>query len=187
MIEQYVPASSLSCLLNQDISVEKLPEPFRMQGSISFRVTYSEYSEYVLSLPLDTQVILMLDCQNLRNLAANGNPVLYSWFLKDMAFAICKEIWYSEAYQKDASIILPASFNGNNIKVSDCLSYYSVSRGVESLLVHRVLSAGFESRKIQRFQNQYLFQLAVTLYYLSTIPSGMEEVNLVYDLQNFEN
>ena len=184
MIEQYVQANSLSCLLNEDCSAELIPEPFRCQGSISFRVTYSEYSNYILSLPSDSGIILMSDFSLLRNLASTGNPKLYACFLKDLAFAICKEIWFAEAYSKDASIILPASFNGNNVALSVYLKSYEACKAVEMELVDKVQSAGFRSLKTKRRQNKSLYQLAVILYYLSKITPGMKEVNLVYDLAN---
>lgn len=182
MIEQYVQANSLSCLLNQDKSVEIIPEPFRMQGSVSFRVTYSEYSNYILSLPKDNCIVLMSSFNNLRNLAATGNPKLYTYFLKDLAFAICKEVWFAECYQRDASVILPASFEGQSILVSDCLKSYQYCQEVEWELMNVLQTAGFELSKVKREQNVFLKQLAVILYSMSKVPKVLEEVNLVYDL-----
>jgi hypothetical protein len=182
MIEQYVQANSLSCLMNEDRTIEIIPEPFRMQGSVSFRVTYSEYSNYILSLPKDTGVILMSELSYLRNLASSDNPKLYSCFLKDLAFAICKEVWFSECYAKDASIILPASYISKVMTVSAILQSYLYCRDVESELLGKVQSAGFKPFKTQRIQNIRLVQLAVVLYSMSKVPNGVEEVNLVYDL-----
>lgn len=182
MLEQLVQANSLSCLMNEDCTVEQIPEPFRMQGQISFRVTYSEYSNYILSLPMNSDVILMSDNSLLRNLASSGSPKLYSCFLKDLAFAICKELWYAECYNKDASVILPTAFNGNDIKLSDYLQYYSVCNGVELELVNKVHAAGYTSLKVKREHNISLFKMAVILYHMSKIPTVVKEVNLVYDL-----
>jgi len=182
MIEQFVQANSLSCLLNGDSSIEIIPEPFRMQGSVSFHVTYSEYSNYILSLPVDTDIVLMSKYSYLRNLASSDNPKLYSCFLQDIAFAICKEIWFAERYRKDASIILPASFNGKNVKASDCLKTYPLCKDVELELLSRLSTQGFVLNKIERVRNIYLKNLAVVLFSISKVPVVMEEVNLVYDL-----
>lgn len=182
MIEQYVQANSLSCLLNEDRMVEIIPEPFRMQGSVSFRVTYSEYINYILSLPMDSGIKLMSDFPYLRNLASTHNPKLYSCFLKDLAFAICKEIWFAESYRKDASIILPASFNNKPARVSECITSYSYCREVEPELLYKVESVGFGLQKVKREQNVHLLQLAVILYSIAKAPVVLEEVNLVYDL-----
>lgn len=183
MIEQYVQANSLSCLLNQDSSVELIPEPFRMQSSVTFRVSYSEYSNYILSLPVDTRIVLMSSYRYLRNLASSSNPKLYSYFLQDMAFAICKEIWFAEKYDKDASIILPTSFKGENLKVSDCIKSYQFCLDVEQELMARLNQAGFGLHSIKRVQNMLLKNLAVVLFAMSKAPAVLEEVNLVYDLK----
>lgn len=182
MIEQYVQANSLSCLLNRDSFVEVIPEPFRMQGMVSFRVTYSEYINYILSLPVDSGIILSNEFTYLRNLASSANPKLYAYFLQDMAFAICKELVFAEKYRQDASVILPASFNGNNVMASAYLESYRYCVEVEKELLNKVSTAGFGQLKVQRDHNRSLFKLAVILYFMSKVPTVMEEVNLVYDL-----
>lgn len=182
MVEHYVQANSLSCLLDETFLAEMIPEPFRMQGSVSFRVTYSEYSNYILSLPMDSGITLMSDFAYLRNLATTGSPKLYLHFLKDLSFAICKELWFAEYFSKDASIILPASFNGNDIPLSSCLQSYIYCRDVEGELLDRVQSAGFKPYRVKRQMNIALHRLAVILYSMSKVSDVMEEVNLVYDL-----
>ena len=182
MIEQNVQANSLSCLLNADSSVELIPEPFRMQSNVLFRVTYSEYSNYILSLQNDSGIILMSNIDYLRSLASTDNPKLYSCFLKDLAFAICKELHYAERYRKDASVILPTAYNHNDLLLSMCLSNYSNCRDVEGELKYCLQTAGFELTKVKRIKNIRLFQLAVILYAMSKAPTVAKEVNLVYDL-----
>lgn len=184
MIEQNVRANSLSCLLNADSSIEIIPEPFRMQGNVLFRVTYSEYSNYILSLQQDTDIILMSEVSYLRNLASTCNPKLYSCFLKDIAFAICKEISFAERYNKDATVILPSAYNHNTMLLSKCLASYEYCRHVEQELLNRLQTAGFGLTKVKRVQNTRLFQLAVILYSLSKVPNEVKEVNLVYDLSD---
>lgn len=182
MIEQYVNANSLSCLFNRNKSIEIIPEPFRMQGSVSFRVTYSEYSNYILSLSPETSIVLTSDLSYMKNLATTKNPKLYSCFLKDMSFAIAKEIWYAESYKKNASIILPASFNGKDLLVSECLKSYEYCKNLEVEFLSMLSEINYTLNKIKSLHNELLFKLSIVLFSTSNVPTIMEEVNLVYDI-----
>lgn len=181
MIEQCVNANSLSCLLNADYRAEQIPEPFRMQSSVSFRVTYSEYYNYILSLRDDSPVMLMCDRRYLKSLAMGQSSRLYNCYLQDMAFAICKELAYAEAYGKDATVILPTSFNGKDVLLSDCISYYELCEVEESELFLVVNNTGFMLKSIRRAHNQKLWKLAVFLFTMSKSQNIAEEVNLVYN------
>lgn len=183
MVEQYVSANSLSCLLNRNCFVELIPEPFRMQYSVSFRVAYSEYINYILSLKEDSGVKLTSDFQYLKNLVSVNHPRLYSCFLQDIAFAICKELHFAEKYNKDASVIIPTSFRNTAMKVTDCLKSYSACREVEGEMIEQVTSTGYSLKSVKRPANIPLFQLAVILYQLSKATTEVKEVSLVYDLR----
>ena len=182
MVEQNVQANSLSCLLNADSSVELIPEPFRMQKNVIFRVTYSEYSNYILSLQQNTNIILANDVAYLRSLASTGNPKLYACFLQDLAFAICKEISFAERYKRDATVILPSAYNRNDILLTQCLIISHSCSDAEIELRHRIHQAGFGLTKVEKARNVQLFNVAVVLYSLSKVQTAMKEVNLVYDL-----
>ncbi len=182
MIEQYVKANSLSCVLNENCSAEKIPEPFRMQGTVSFRVTYQEYVKYILSLPDKSLIVLMADISFLRTLATTNNPKLYSYFLKDLAFAICKEVWFAEAYDRDASIILPASLSSEPIGVSKYLDSYELYSYIQVELINKVIGRGFPLNTIKRTHNLVLFKIAVVIYFCSGVESLFDELNLIYDL-----
>lgn len=182
MIEQFVKANCLSCLLNENSNVELIPEPFRMQGTVSFRVTYQEYTRYILSLTNRTGIILMADFEYLKELASSQNPRLYTCFLNDMSFAIIKEVWFAERYKKKASVILPASLDSKPWSVSDVLKYYQVSGNAELLLCQKVTSRGFELKPPKIEQNKNLFKLAVILFYMASVSTNPREIDLVYDL-----
>lgn len=183
MIEQYVSASSLSCLLNEDSSVEIVPEPFRMQYAVSFRVAYSEYINYILSLKDDSGIRLMSEISYLRNLASTSNPKLYSCFLQDIAFAIYKELCFAERYRRDASVIIPSSYSAPPLNVTDCLKSYIYCKDIEQELVNKATQAGFILSKVERSANIPLFQLSVVLYQLSKVTTKVKEISLVYDLR----
>lgn len=183
MIEQFVKANCLSCLLNENSSVELIPEPFRMQGIVSFRVTYQEYAQYILSMTDRAGIILMADFEYLKELASSQNPKLYKCFLNDIAFAIIKEVWFAERYKKQASIIVPASLDSKqSCGVSDMLGYYKVCGDAEMLLCQRVTARGFDIKPPKIEQNKNLFKLAVVLFYLASISVNPREIDLVYDL-----
>lgn len=181
MIEQYVRANCLSCLLNRNNQVEIIPEPFRMQSSVSLRVTYSEYRNYILSLPQDTLIKLCADVELLRNLASTESPKLYNYFLRDIAFAICKEVHYAEKYRKKATVIVPASFVEQTSSVSDCVQNYGYCSDVEVELKESITNAGFPLGNMSNTHNMQLYKLAVVLQALSKVPTTMKEISLVYD------
>ncbi len=182
MIEQFVKANCLSCLFNEDRRVELIPEPFRMQGVVSFRVTYQEYIRYILTLTRTTGIVLAADVEYLRELASSKNPKLYSSFLKDMAFAVLKEVWFAERYNKDASIILPATLDSEPSNVSDLLEFYQYCGESERVLAVMMENAGFEHSIPRRSQNLNLYKLGVLLHYTSNSSVTLKELNLVYDL-----
>lgn len=187
MIEQFVKSNCLSCLLNEDRRVELIPEPFRMQGNVSFRVTFREYVNYILALSRDTRIILSTNVNYLKELAHSRNPHLYPYFLKDMAFAISKEVWFAEFYNKDASIILPASLDSKPNNAVDLLQYYIYCGDSERMLLSMVNSLGFDLNIPKRQHNLILFRVAVAIYHTALHSKSPREMNLVYEPNNNKN
>lgn len=182
MLEQYATADCLSCLVNSYKELEVLPEPFRMQGTVVFRVTPSAYTEFILTLSHDSGVRLMTQLDVLKRLASIGSPKLYNCFLADMAFAIVKEISYAELFSRHATLILPTSQNANNVQVSHLVEMYSLlNPEVESELRTRVVNYGFELPMVVSNNNVDLYKTAVVLYSLSKSHLAVNEVNLLYD------
>ena len=152
-----------------------------MQRTVSFHVTYSEYINYILSLQQDCGIKLIKDYNYLKTLASCGHPSLYAHFLQDVSFGIMKELSYAEKYKKPASIILPASYNGNNIDIDTCIAGFPFYMDFTEELKRIVTQAGFKLPKVYQEQNLFLFKLAVVLYALGKNPSGLKEVNIVYN------
>ena len=182
MLEQYATAECLSCLVNSYKELEILPEPFRMQGNVAFRVTPSAYTEFILTLTPESGVRLMTQLDVLKRLASIGSPKLYNCFLADMAFAIVKEISYAELFNRHATLILPTSQNANNVQVSYLTEMYSLlNPEVESELRTKVILFGFELPMVVSDNNIDLYKTAVVLYSLSKCNTAVSEVNLLYD------
>lgn len=183
MLELYATADSLSCLINSQKDLECLPEPFRMQDNVTFRVTPSAYTEFVLSLTSESGVHLMQQLDVLQRLAAIGSPKLYNCFLMDIAFAMLKEISFAEKFKRYATVILPTSQNANNnVYASTLLEKYSyVETGVELELYNYMTLTGFGLPKVVSQRNIDLYKIAVVLYFLSKCKTAVKEVNILYD------
>lgn len=182
MIEQYASSSCLSCLVNSVKELEHLPEPFRMQHNVTFRVTLSTYTEFILSITPNTGVRLMTQLGTLQQLASVRSPRLYNYFLADISFAILKEISYAENYDRYATVILPTAQNAKNVAVSYLMDMYnSVSYGVEDELRRFVLMCGYTLPIKVSTRNTDLYRTAIVLYNLSKCTTAVKEVNLLYD------
>lgn len=181
MVTCQVNAGSLSSLLDTRGSIELIAEPYRLQQSVALSVPYSEYVKYIQMLPHDSKIALFSDTQTTLRYATTKDPRLYNSYLKDVAFAICKELFYSERCQEDATVIVPFSFNSESWEVSSFLQMVSVTpyleQEFESLLkVHN----HHERIRIQR--NKTLKRLALAIYKLSSLSQVSGELCLAYDL-----
>ena len=182
MLQLYAKADNLSCLINTDSSIELLPEPFRMQSNVLFKVTYSEYVSFVLSLTLESRVKLMTPTDVLLNMARTKQPKLYNCFLTDMAFAMLKEIMFAEHYSERATVIVPASYNRSNVVVSDMLKLSDKCLSAQIDLVRKMYALGYAYPKEVSAKNADLFRVAVVLYSMALSDKPVEEINVVYDL-----
>lgn len=182
MIEQFVKANCLSCLLNGDREMELIPEPFRMQGIVSFRVTYQEYIQYITALNSSSRVMLSASVKALKEFASFRSPRLYEYFLKDLAFAIYKEVWFAEICRKDASIILPSTLNNSPSRVSDLIGFYQSNSESEHQLISRIARTQFEYIVPENQHNINLYKLSVMLYFLSDKRTESNSVSLTYDV-----
>jgi hypothetical protein len=99
-----------------------------------------------------------------------------------MAFAIIKELNFAECCSKRATIILPASFNQQNVLISTLIGAYPTCEGVRVEFLSRCAQLGFFLPKEVSKENLFLYKIAVVLYSLSKRETAVEEVNLVYDL-----
>lgn len=183
MRELDAPANRLSCLLSGNMGYELYPEPFRMQQGMLFRVAYSEYINFILSLPKESPVVLMNNRDYLTSLATTDQPILYKFFLQDIAFAILKELHFAEMYKVAATAILPGDYDsGVQWKLSDFIQLFqycveSQAKLREQAEARRLLIPA----KISKV-NESLYQTAVVLYNISLSNGDIDEIQLVYDL-----
>lgn len=177
-----VTANALSSLLDTRSGIELVAEPYRLQSEVTLCVAYSEYVNYVNSLTNDSVVCLASGTSTAIQYAVEQNPKLYSCYLKDIAFAICKELAYSEHERKGATVILPTSHRYGSTAVSYLLRLLkgdSVSRQeLDSLL-----ESTSYGTKLKSVRNKSLKDIAYALVQLSHNSAFMSELNLDYDLQ----
>jgi len=182
MIIQYAPANSLACLFSYAKKCEELPEPFRMQRSVSFRVLYDNYADFVLSLPEDTMVELATSIPDIQRAIAQGGFLSYSFFLKDMAFAIMKELHFAERYKRLSTIILPAAFGVESTPISAFAAKYNLTTGAEGSLLRAVREKGFVVKTPVTSGNRILYNTAVVLYFISQ-NTVRTQIDLNYDIE----
>lgn len=169
----------LSAVLDRRTFLEVVPEPFRLQSNTVFRINYSEYNKYILSLPMDSEVLLSGPIINLQSLASTNSPLLFKFFLRDIAFALCKELWFAVCYSRDASTYLPTS----DIEPIDMSTLVSYSDGMtayvwqlqQSLEQAQILLDPYQLGSVE---NNNLYRLAVVLNHFSWLDK-LVKVNLV--------
>ncbi|MCM1218450.1 MAG: hypothetical protein NC548_28515 [Lachnospiraceae bacterium] len=128
-------------------------------------------------------VKLMTPTEVLSDMATTGQPKLYNCFLKDIAFAIVKELYYASICKKTGSIILPASYNNNNVGVRRMIGAYANCGAAQAELMRKCSALGYNLPGSLTGQNARLFQLAVVLYNISMSDRIVEEMHLVYDVE----
>lgn len=183
MVEQLVPRYSMSVLFSQDRDLERLPEPFRLQGNnVMFSIDYSEYVRYIQTLDETKYVKLMTDMQRLRELAVNNNSKLYNCYLADCAFAICKEVAFSEEYNKPATVILPVAYGVKGLPLQQFASLYDGSLVGERDLLDAVARGGFRLSTTHSDRNLLLLKTAVVLNHWSRVrKSTSPNISITYD------
>lgn len=183
MLQKNVYADSLSCILCRDSQYEVLPEPFRMQREVIFRIPYSEYVRYLLSLTNDSNITLMHNVEELVKMALTEQPILYNFFLKDISFAIMKEIVFSERYNKKCSILLPVTEGSDrDVNMSKLLEAFPACNLAQAALTKCVRDSGFILESSISLQNGDMYKLAVVLYHLASLDKPVSEMTLIYDL-----
>lgn len=182
MIQQKVNADCLTTVLNQDWDKEHFPEPFRLQPNVSFLITYSEYTNYLLSLVKTSDIKLSRRLDLLIDLVTVNSPALYKFYLEDLAFAMAKEVWYAETFKGEGSIILPFSTHGIEHKISNYIKFAGQCSKYGDVLRSRLQAANFIGFKTENAHNSNLFKAATVLMYYAVEVPLVKEINLVYDL-----
>lgn len=181
MVTCQVNSGSLSSLMDTRGCIELIAEPYRLQRDVVLGVPYSEYVTYIQALPEDSSITLLSGTkQTIRSCTAK-DPTLYNAFLCDVAFAICKELFYSERCGEDATVIVPIKNGPAPMAVSKFLRIATISP-FDSDKFEKLLAVHNHSQRIRSERNKQLKQLALALYSLSCLGNIRGELGLTYDL-----
>lgn len=100
MIEKQLTADTLASvlILDSDHTLEPEPEPFRFQPELTLIVPFIAYQEFVHTLPGSCRLLAMLPS------SINDQNVLRAYYT-DVAFAVCKELYFAERRGKQCTVI----------------------------------------------------------------------------------
>lgn len=180
MVEQFVQADSMSVLFNRDISVEIFPEPFRLQDNVLIRVAYSEYINYIKTLSDDAHIQLGADLSLLKKYASCGNDELYLQYLRDMMFALSKELYFGELCKCPCTWILPNS-GTNDLPLSTLLQWFPQCAKYASMYRDYMLSWGYKIPKVLQPQHLDVYRVAIILY-ACVVSNSSVKFNVTYDV-----
>lgn len=169
MIECYVKGLDLLSLVNLNPELEPVPEPFRLQSSVLFRVTFQDYSEFIKSLPCDVSSIQLAgNLQATQQFARLDSPLLYNCFLRDLAFSIGKELSFAEKYKSVGTFILPTSQTAVTLDGTRLASMFNEScQQSQAEFCEIISSYGFRLTTAISQKNCTAYRLASCLYHLS--------------------
>lgn len=168
-----VLAGEMSSLLDTRKEYELVAEPYRLQGDVILSVTYSEYKKY-LANPSVSRVMLASGTEKTIALHAAKSDTLYNQFLIDVAFAIGKEVYFSELENQDATVILPQSTTGLPIPIDKFRG-----RDAECIAYQRLIERWIGFRVIRSERNRRLTLLAGALLDFAHLPRIQGELNIV--------
>ena len=174
-------AGCMAVLLDTRIGIEQAPEPFRLQPDLILTVPYSEYTKYVHSLSLDSQTVrLFSNTRATVNLSIASPERLYNTFMRDLAFAIVKEIYYAECLKENATVIVPSSERAAPMSWTVFLQKSSKMQSNMYELLDRVGKLGYHCKAVKNVHNKLLLDIADRLYTISKSESIQGELNLAY-------
>lgn len=169
---------SLACLLDLQSSLEPLPEPFRMQSNAILKLPFAVYTCYISSMKTDSELTLVDGLHVRRVLADADSPKLYQYFLKDIAFAILKELCFAERFHEKATTIIPTSDLEHKVNMQTVETIYNSceSEGIEMVRLFNefgyVLSPKISNLNLQNYK------IAVMLYHMSKFDHLPQEVGI---------
>jgi hypothetical protein len=180
MQTKIVNYDALAVLLLLEKEFEPTPEVFRCQPEVKFVIPFHEYIHFV-ELCLGRMDFLATPTQELHVFTREyrlgdkeeASKKLFSAFLKDMAFAVCKELYYAETSGKGATSIVHSVNTGVRLSAADIDSYYAngaVASAMTSML-QRLSCKGYAMPRQISAQNSNLFKYAVVMNFLATLPS----------------
>lgn len=184
MVEYYAKGTELLCLMNMNPDLEPVPEPFRMQSSVVLRVTLTAYVDFIRMIPADVDSIRLTGDVNVtKHLARVNSPILYNCFLRDMSFAIAKELHFAEKYKRKATAMLPTSHTCSTMLNSTIDSIYEHECDTARTTLNEIIASyGFEIPNSISSVNEPSYRLAVYLLQQSA-NEGLQEYNFTYGIK----
>ena len=176
MQETTVSYTNLAPLFLLDRSFEEKPDPFRLQGDkVMFVIPYNEYKLFIDKCLgevdyLATPTKLLKEYLNTRD-----EIQLYRSYMREVAIAIGKELFYAEEANKSASHYQHRSDGSLTYTREDI---YGIYKYIDTEKVFRgyMESHDFKLPKYFKSENQDLWFYANVLYFFSNSVSVQWEV-----------
>lgn len=169
----------LATVLILDKRLEPQPEPFRGQPSVHFVVSFEEYIKFVrteLGLGYDwlytpTSTLLKYVRELDQHNSELARKSLFTAFLRDMAFAVMKEVCISESLGKRATKITHSTLLSQKVLGPEDYSTYfaNVKNHVEPVLFGYLSRNGYTVRSISG-PNMSHYEYAISLLFLADKP-----------------
>ena len=174
-------AGCMSVLFDSRFGIECMPEPFRLQADLLIGVSFPEYCKFVNSLSIDSGVQLITGTQQTVNLRETNVDALYVTFLRNMAFAILKEIHFAECALTEATMLLPVSSSSQGLSFVTYLQRTATLPLFTSELRSLVEPTGYWHENLRMEKNNLLFLLANRLYAIARGSGAWGELNLTVE------
>lgn len=158
---------NLAPVLLLDRYYESKPDPFRLQGNrVVFTIPFVEYKNFI-KFCLRAVDYLATPTKTLRSLEVrNKDNLLYSCYMKDIACAIAKELFYAEKAKKAASYYRHCSDGVHVYNVEEVEKLYSTIT-TEREFRDYLDSKGYTIPKNVSDINSILWKYANVLYSMS--------------------
>jgi hypothetical protein len=173
-----VTSDALASLLLLEKELEPTPEPFRCQPNMQFAVDFEEYVTFCTNF-LGRADLLYTPYQKLHQLTREyrlgsdgAKRELWSAFLKDMAFAVLKELYWAESFGKGASSIIHTVQDCTTMLSEQDINLYfaKVKEVILPRAVSHFTSKGYVYPPQISVKNVKHFKYAVTMFYLADQP-----------------
>lgn len=175
MLSKTVDADSLAVFFLLERELEPKPEAFRCQPHVRFVIPFEAYISFV-ELYLSKADYLATPTAELQRLTREyrlgerdkARKGLFSAFLKDMSFAVCKELHFAEALGKGATSIVHSSSTGVTLSREEIDHFFAngAARSMDAV-VQRLSCNEYGLPPQISAQNAHLYKYACVLNFFS--------------------
>jgi hypothetical protein len=171
-----VPCDSLAVFLLLEYKLEPVPDVFRLQPNVTFILEFNSYVDFITYYLgsydfLATPTVALLDLVRKYRLENDGQArlALFSAFLKDVACAVGKEVYFAESSGKAASNIIHRVDSKCEFDTTNIDTYFrSIGSFGSNLLNNRLCEKGYRIRGSISSVNAASWKYASVCYYLAT-------------------